>query len=64
MRLKEAIDNSDFRSPVYNAGDGIQELIDVAKDSKDKKLISLVQKVNSAMTSVHEYLDKKYKGWD
>ena len=64
MRLKEAIDNSDFRSPVYNASDGIQELIDVAKDSKDKKLISLVQKVNSAMTSVHKYLDKNYKGWD
>ena len=64
MKLSEAIDSGDFRKPVYNAGDGIQELIDVAKNSKDKKLISLVQKVNSAMTSVHKYLDKNYKGWD
>ena len=64
MKLKEAIDNGDFRKPVYNAGDGIQELISVAKDSKDRKLISLVQKVDSAMTSVHKYLDKNFKGWD
>ena len=64
MKLKEAIDNKDFRNPVYNAGDGISELMDVAKDSKDRKLISLVQKVDSAMTSVHKYLDKNFKGWD
>ena len=64
MKLKEAIDNSDFRNPVYNAGDGISELVDVAMASKDRKLISLVQKVESAMTNVHKYLDKNFKGWD
>ena len=64
MKLSEATHNSDFRNPVYNAGDGIQELISVAKDSKDRKLMSLVQKVDAAMTSVHKYLDKNYKGWD